>query len=205
MNDFIEIYDDEENPFDVVDVITWFENNYSRTKSKESGLSYFNQHRKRICTSMTLDFGKDHEPNEAIYYLIEKAKNEYVKSYSFLDKLQWRICPFYNIQGYDGPEEGFFSLHNEHTGRYPYRMLAWMIYLNDAESGTEFPYQNKTITPKTGRTVIWPAGWTHPHKGVTPNQGLKYIATGWFYFLPKGEPQFDGRHPDEERIQEIVV
>ena len=205
MNDFIGIYDDEENPFNVVDDITWFENNYNTTKSKESGLSYFNQHRKRICTSMTLDFGQDHEPNESIYYLIEKAKNEYVKSYSFLDKLQWRICPFYNIQGYDGPEEGFFSLHNEHTGMYPYRMLAWMIYLNDAESGTEFPYQNKTITPKTGRTVIWPAGCTHPHKGVTPNQGLKYIATGWFYFLPKGEPQFDGRHPDEQRIQEIVV
>ena len=122
----------------------------------------------------------------------------------FLKKLDWRLCPFYNIQGYDGPEDGFFSLHNEHTGMYPYRMLAWMIYLNDAESGTEFPYQNKTITPKAGRTVIWPAGWTHPHKGVIPNEGLKYIATGWFYFLPKGEPRFDGHHPDENK-QEIVV
>jgi hypothetical protein len=154
---------------------------------------------------MTLDFGQDYEPNDVIYSLVNKAKNEYVKTYSFLDKLQWRLCPLYNIQGYDGPEEGFFSLHNEQTDMYPYRMLAWMIYLNDAVSGTEFPYQDRTVTPKTGRTVIWPAGWTHPHKGVTPNQGLKYIATGWFYYLPKGNPQFDGRHPDEQRIQEIVV
>ena len=204
MNDFIEIYDNEEKPFSVVNAITWFENNYDRSKSKESGLSYFNQHRQRICTSMTLDFGQDYEPNDVIYSLVNKAKKEYVKTYSFLDKLQWRLCPLYNIQGYDGPEEGFFSLHNEHTGMYPYRMLAWMIYLNDAVSGTEFPYQDRTVTPKTGRTVIWPAGWTHPHKGVTPNQGLKYIATGWFYYLPKGEPKFDGRHPDEN-IQEIVV
>ena len=203
-NDFIGIYDDEEKPFSVVDVITWFENNYNTTKSKEAGLSYFNQHRQRICTSMTLDFGQDHEPNDVIYYLIDKAKNEYVKTYSFLDKLDWRLSPFYNIQRYDGPEEGFFSLHNEHTGMYPYRMLAWMVYLNDAESGTKFPYQDKTIIPKTGRTVIWPAGWTHPHKGVTPNRGFKYIATGWFYFLPKGTPKFDGHHPDENK-QEIVV
>jgi len=205
MNDFIEIYDNEEKLFSVVNVITWFENNYDRSKSKESGLSYFNQHRQRICTSMTLDFGQDYEPNDVIYSLVNKAKNEYVKTYSFLDKLQWRLCPLYNIQGYDGPEEGFFSLHHEHTGMYPYRMLAWMIYLNDAVSGTEFPYQDRTVTPKTGRTVIWPAGWTHPHKGVTPNQGLKYIATGWFYQLPKGEPKFDGHHPDETNIQEIVV
>ena len=83
--------------------------------------------------------------------------------------------------------------------------LAWMVYLNDAASGTEFPYQEMIVEPKEGRTVIWPAGWTHPHKGVTPNEGIKYIATGWFYSLPMGEPKFDGRHPDEEKIQEIIV
>ena len=26
---------------------------------------------------------------------------------------------------------------------------------------------------------MWSAGWTHPHKGVTPNVGDKYIVTGW--------------------------
>ena len=114
------------------------------------------------------------------------------------------MCPVYNLQKYE-QGEGFFSLHNEQSGSYPYRLLAWMVYLNDAKSGTEFPYQEMTVTPKEGRTVIWPAGWTHPHKGVTPNEGIKYIATGWFYTLPTGEPKFDGRHPDEQNIQEILV
>ena len=204
INDFIEIYDNEEKLFSVADVVTWFENNYDSNKSKESGLSYFNQHRQRICTSKTMDFGQNYEPNDVIYYLVNEAKNQYIETYSHLKILQWRLCPFYNIQKYNGPEEGFFSLHSEQSGRYPYRMLAWMIYLNDAKSGTEFLYQKRTVTPKVGRTVIWPAGWTHPHKGVTPNIGVKYIATGWFYYLPKGEPKFDGRHPDEN-IQEIVV
>ena len=44
INDFIEIYDNEEKLFSVADVVTWFENNYDSNKSKESGLSYFNQH-----------------------------------------------------------------------------------------------------------------------------------------------------------------
>ena len=90
-NDFIGIYDNEEKPFSVTSVVTWFINNYNTTKSKESGLSYFNRHRKRICTSKTLDFGEDYEPNKVIYYLVNEAKNQYVKTYPFLNKLKWRI------------------------------------------------------------------------------------------------------------------
>ena len=111
---------------------------------------------------------------------------------------------------YDGEKEGYFTLHCEHAAGYPFRMLAWMVFLNEAKSGTEFPFQNRILKPKTGRLAIWPAAWTHPHRGVTPNQGLKYIATGWGYFLPKKRNEdihisFDGRHADEEKIKEIVV
>jgi hypothetical protein len=158
---------------------------------------------------MTLNFGEDLEVNDTVYFYLNKAIEQYKNKYDYLKKIdkisQWRLCPSYNIQRYDGKEEGFFSLHNETSGSYPYRLLAWMIYLNNAECGTEFPYQDTIVKPLIGRTVIWPAGWTHPHRGVTPNIGLKYIVTGWFYHLPKGEPKFDGRHPDEQRIQEIVV
>ena len=63
MNDFLEVYDNEEKLFSVVNAVTWFEDNYDKNKSKESGLAYFNQHRQRICNSMTLDFGQDYEPN----------------------------------------------------------------------------------------------------------------------------------------------
>ena len=36
MNDFIEIYDNEEKLFHVASAVTWFENNYNTTKSKEA-------------------------------------------------------------------------------------------------------------------------------------------------------------------------
>ena len=191
-------------------IIEFFESVYDEKSSKDSGLAYFNKNRQKVCATKTFDFSTDNSINDPIYYFIKSALESYTKKYGYLNTInkasQWRLCPFYNVQRYDGEKEGFFALHNEHSGSYPYRMLAWMVYLNNAKCGTEFPYQEKIVTPKVGRTAIWPAGWTHPHKGVTPNEGLKYIATGWFYFLPKGkEPKFDGRHPDETKIQEIVI
>ena len=215
--DFIEFYDlatrivgyDVPRERDCETIVDFFEDTYDEKSSKSSGLKYFNKTRQKICATKTLNFGEDWEVNEIVYSFVNIAIKLYVKKYDYLESVdkssQWRLCPSYNLQRYDGKDEGFFALHNETSGTYPYRMLAWMIYLNEAQCGTEFPYQDKTVIPKAGRTVVWPAAWTHPHKGVTPNIGLKYIATGWYYHLPKGEPQFDGRHPDEERIQEIIV
>ena len=210
--DFLEVYDYENSESNCEQICSYFDEvyNISDQSSKSSGLSYFNKKRQKICDTKSFNFGEDWACNEIVYSFISDSISSYVKKYSFLETLNkgahWRLCPSYNIQRYEGEKEGFFTLHNENSGTYPYRMLVWMVYLNNAKCGTEFPYQEKTVTPKTGRTVIWPADWTHPHKGVTPNQGTKYIATGWFYFLPKGDaPKFDGHHPDEENIKEIVV
>ena len=210
--DFLEVYDYENSESNCEQICSYFDEvyNISDQSSKSSGLSYFNKKRQKICDTTSFNFGEDWACNEIVYSFISDSISSYVKKYSFLETLNkgahWRLCPSYNIQRYEGEKEGFFTLHNENSGTYPYRMLVWMVYLNNAKCGTEFPYQDKTVTPKTGRTVIWPAGWTHPHVGVTPNQGTKYIATGWFYFLPKGDaPKFDGHHPDEENIKEIVI
>ena len=56
-----------------------------------------------------------------------------------------------------------------------------MLYLNNVpDGGTEFKYQN-IITPAVkGNLIIWPADFTHTHKGVISKTKEKYIATGWF-------------------------
>ena len=208
MNDFIEVYDYIKPEQDCENAIEVFEEFANNKPSRSAGLSVFNKNRDKICTQSTFDLRGDVKINSYIYKYVKTSLKSYVKKYDFLevffDKPFCRVSPQYNVQKYDGDKEGYFSLHNEQSGMHPYRMLVWMIYLNDAVSGTEFHYQKKIVIPKTGRTVIWPAGWTHPHRGVTPNIGVKYIATGWFYYLPKGEPKLDGNHPDEN-IQEIVV
>ena len=60
--------------------------------------------------------------------------------------------------------------------------MAWMIYLNTVtdEGGTYFDSYDKTLEAKEGRLVIWPAFFTHTHKGVVSKTQTKYIATGWF-------------------------
>jgi len=80
--------------------------------------------------------------------------------------------------------EGYHVWHCEHDKSTPNRMMAWILYLNDVEEGgeTEFLYQHLRVQPKQGRFVMWPAAFTHPHRGNPPLSGEKYIGTGWVEF-----------------------
>ena len=78
---------------------------------------------------------------------------------------------------------GYHTWHYEAMGlSYAHRVLTWMIYLNeDFEGGeTEFLDQTRRIKPTTGTLLIWPAGFTHTHKGNLVLSGDKYILTGWY-------------------------
>ena len=105
------------------------------------------------------------------------------EKYPMLEDLSlWNVGPDYNIQKYiEG--EGYYIMHCEHDVPDLNRIMAWMFYLNDAKCGTRFYYPTRDVKAKRGRLVIWPASWTHPHSGITPNRGIKYIATGWFCFV----------------------
>ena len=81
------------------------------------------------------------------------------------------------------PTEGYHDFHYENGGwDESNRCLAWMIYLNDVEEGgeTEFLYQKLRIKPQRNMALIWPASFTHMHRGLTPLSSTKYILTGWF-------------------------
>lgn len=83
------------------------------------------------------------------------------------------------------PGQGYHMWHCESSNRgCSNRILAWTLYLNDIEEGgeTEFVYQHMRIKPKQGTLVIWPAAFTHTHRGNPPLSGTKYIVTGWIEF-----------------------
>lgn len=94
-----------------------------------------------------------------------------------------------NLQHYTAGEGGYPYWHCE---LYPkdascehlHRHLLWTLYLNDgfAEGETEFHYQRRKITPKTGTLLIAPTAFTHTHRGNRPQGGDKYIATSWVLF-----------------------
>lgn len=65
------------------------------------------------------------------------------------------------------------------------RQLVAVWYLNDVAGPggeTEFSYQGIRIKPEAGKLLLFPPFWTHEHRGVTLEQGVKYIATTWAVF-----------------------
>tara|TARA_R110000851_G_scaffold236500_1_gene389173 strand:+ start:94 stop:723 length:630 start_codon:yes stop_codon:yes gene_type:complete len=81
------------------------------------------------------------------------------------------------------PTEGYHVWHIEHGKGFENepRAFVFSVYLNDVEDGgeTEFLHFSKRVKPKTGRIVIWPAGFPYMHRGNPPLSGEKYILTSW--------------------------
>ena len=81
------------------------------------------------------------------------------------------------------PTEGYHVWHIEHGKGFDNeaRAFVFSVYLNDIEDGgeTEFLHFSKRVKPKTGRIVIWPAGFPYLHRGNPPLSGEKYILTSW--------------------------
>ena len=81
------------------------------------------------------------------------------------------------------PTEGYHVWHIEHGKGYQNesRAFVFSIYLNDVEEGgeTEFLHFSKRVQPKTGRIVIWPAGFPYVHRGNPPLADEKYMLTSW--------------------------
>ena len=116
---------------------------------------------------------------------IKQSMEKYKKQFPSVDKYlcDWKIDDGYNFQKYEAEDDGYKKWHCEQSGGpASHRLLAWMFYVNDAKCGTEF-MDYGIVKAKRGRCVIWPAGWTHVHRGVIPNKGLKYIVTGWCSYL----------------------
>ena len=68
---------------------------------------------------------------------------------------------------------------------FSHRQLVAVWYLNDVPGPggeTEFKFQEIKIKPEQGKLVLFPPFWTHEHRGVTLEAGVKYIATTWVIF-----------------------
>ena len=101
-----------------------------------------------------------------------------------------------NLQHYRAGQGGYHHWHSEH---YPHptdqsqrslrRVLLWLLYLNDVESGgeTEFLYQQAKVSPRAGRLVLAPCGFTHTHRGCVPVSSDKYVLASWVMFRPSEE------------------
>jgi|9_EtaG_2_1085328.scaffolds.fasta_scaffold02309_5 hypothetical protein len=114
-----------------------------------------------------------------------------------LDKYAERFTKIRNLHNFSVIEP-FLIQHYEKGGGYKMehferygandltikRVLVFMTYLNDVDDGgTHFKYYNHTEEAIKGKTIIWPADWTHTHCGQISQTKPKMIVTGWFSHL----------------------
>jgi len=111
---------------------------------------------------------------------IKPYVDQYLKDYSLLGESNFLM---YDVKAKRIPIcGGFHRWHYENASHQcATRRFVVQAYLNTIEDGgeTEFLYQNKRIKAVEGTLVIWPAGFTHVHRGNPPIGQDKYILTSW--------------------------
>lgn len=117
---------------------------------------------------------------------LQKCYDHYTEEYSILRHEKIRAVHM-KMQRTD-PGGGYHIWHAE-QGRHESssRVLVYMLYLNTLlpeEAGeTEFLYQQRRINPQENTMIIWPAAYTHTHRGnVVHGTKSKYVITGWFNY-----------------------
>tara|TARA_E500000331_G_scaffold350276_1_gene394867 strand:+ start:976 stop:1563 length:588 start_codon:yes stop_codon:yes gene_type:complete len=192
MKNFIGIYDNALSKKDCRDIIEQCERG---SFNKGKAAPYVDETRDFLTNSYPRLSDTSNHLTHTLYALRQsllKYTAKYVDSNKELTTCvgKWHECDAFNIQKYN-PKQFYQILHCEMDGleqrdnQLVYdRMLVWMFYLNTVRDGggTAFPQYNKIIKAREGRLVIWPAYWTHMHKGIVSNTETKYIATGWYVF-----------------------
>lgn len=97
----------------------------------------------------------------------------------------------FRMKRYLPGQDQYFGLHCD-VGNYASsrRYLAFLFYLNTVTEGgaTVFRFQpvggeELKIRAVEGRVLVFPPTWTHPHEGLPPVSGPKYILSGYIHYL----------------------
>lgn len=119
---------------------------------------------------------------------LQLVLEEYIKKYPYCNSYSpFTIKEHIKIQHYS-PGQGYVAYHTERGSATPInssRHLVFMTYLNTVTDGggTEFFHQKLITSAEQGKTLIWPADWTHTHRGIVSPTQEKYIITGWYNFV----------------------
>lgn len=183
MENFIRIYDDL-IPKDVcTSIIERFEwhskNNYTwRRHTKEK------MHRSdesfNFSVPVSMEFLDSLEPFKRAFDI---AFNSYLDDFNQIRNIDRMDIFTFKVQK-TLPSEGYHGWHFENdTISNSRRVCVYSVYLNtllpEQAGETEFLHQQLRVSPKEGRIVIWPAGYTHLHRGNPPINAVKYMMTGW--------------------------
>lgn len=186
IDDFIEVYDNMLTTEECETIIAYFEHMKKLNlvfKRQDSEKAF--KHEKAdetvfLLAPHSIFLDSSHPILHTVLKKFGDCYNNYLEKYSILQKSSSAISSM-RLQK-TKPGEGYHIWHHEQGNRINCnRITTFMIYLNTVPVGgeTEFLYQNTRVNPVEGRIVIWPAGFTHTHRGNQPIGSEKYAITGW--------------------------
>jgi hypothetical protein len=182
-NQFIGIYENALSEEDCKNIVRLFENDLSN-KVDNNGDTQFNKDKME-----RYDYQKFYQSNNTSNLIVLKVNEILDKCIKFYAEEFWLIkqlkATSLDIKLQKTPPKGGYHVwHSEQDSvKHANRVLAWTIYLNDIpneEGETEFLWQGLRVQPKAGTVSIFPAFFTHTHRGNPVYSCNKYIATGWY-------------------------
>ncbi|PPR12741.1 MAG: hypothetical protein CFH42_01715 [Alphaproteobacteria bacterium MarineAlpha12_Bin1] len=169
------------------EIVDFFENNQEKQKAGKLANGTQDDNVKKTTDITIYPYETKLETHNSINKYIESLYDcyvDYLATWPFLKVILPSVdIGAFNIQRYHEGEH-YQEVHTERSSMNTlHRVLAWMTYLNDVEDGgsTSFHHYDLDVKPEKGKTLIWPADWTHAHSGKVLNSGTKYIITGWMH------------------------
>lgn len=185
-NQFIGIYENILSEDTCKNIIELFENDIKNKIKKpfDGSSEYFKQEMERNDFSVGYLSNENNKIVETINQALEKSIILYSNEFWIVKQLN-ATSPHIKVQR-TPPRGGYHIWHCEQADlEHSSRVLVWTIYLNDIPHGegeTEFLWQGLRLQPKAGTVCIFPAAFTHTHRGNPVYSCDKYIATGWYRF-----------------------
>ena len=133
----------------------------------------------------TIDF-QDRNIVDVFFNGLQQCYEDYISIFSTLQDGKVRATAM-KMQR-TAPGGGYHIWHAEQgNNNHANRVLVYMLYLNTLEpkeaGETEFLYQKERYNPTENQMLLWPAAYTHTHRGnAVFGERSKYIVTGWFYY-----------------------
>ena len=180
---FIFEFNDSLNNEQCNDMIERFENSSEDHYQGRIGQKFKQDTTIKKSTDMVIS-GKEKwkDVDELLFTSLAKALSKIKKQFDFFSG------PFKDV-GYaiqrTNPDEYYHWHIDGGSHQFSDRQLVAIWYLNDVDGPggeTEFLNQNVKIKPETGKLILFPPFWTHEHRGVKLQKGVKYIATTWIVF-----------------------
>ena len=137
------------------------------------------------------------EPKKKFVAMMEEYKTRFMKNLAIKDIHFPPVIDMENIRikKYMPNDEDQFKVQVDvvrSMGDSAKRFLVFILYLNDVEDGghTMFPKPNIWVKPRAGRLLVFPPFWTHPHAGLKPLSGPKYVMMSYLHYGDADDPRY---------------